>query len=271
MTTRAILPVSLLALGVAVLSARADVVGDYKIILERNPFGLKPPPEPPAPQTNAPPETPTKFKLSGITGLFRPARAMFVDEGVPNKIQYLSLSEGQTQGSLKVLLGGIDIKAGTVRVEIAGVERTMSFEKDGLKSASAPPIATAPGVPKPITMPVYNPMPATPGGTVALPAVNAAPPNTLIHPQAMPAPAAYPAGIPAPAQIQSPTMPGRPLRGGNTISIPSTYQNQTAPPTPPPVDPVVQTVAIEVQRAATKAQVDAGQLPPLPPTDLTGR
>lgn len=269
MTTRAILPASLLALGVAVSPVRADVVGDYKIILERNPFGLKPPPEPPAPQTNAPPETPTKFKLSGITGIFRPARAMFVDEGVPNKVQFFSLSEGQTQGSLKVLPGGIDIKAGTVRVEIAGVERTMSFEKDGLKATSAPGLATAPGVPRPMPMPGFNPVPATPGGTTSLPAANAGPPNTLSYPQAIPAPAATSAVMPPPAQIQSPVIPGRQIRGSGTTSIPLTYQNQTTPPTPAPVDPAEQALKMEINEKLN--QTTQSGFPPLPPTDLRSR
>ena len=78
------------------LTARADAVGDYKVILDRNPFALKPPPVPQPPSTNAPPETPTNYKLTGITALFKPRRAMFVNQ-VPGKPvpEYISLSEGQ--------------------------------------------------------------------------------------------------------------------------------------------------------------------------------
>lgn len=249
-------------------SARADALGDYKVILDRNPFGLKPPPPPP---TNAPPpvvETPTNYKLSGITALFNPPRAMFVNQ-VPGKPtpEYLSLSEGQRQGAIEVLANGINLKAGSVRVKISGEERTLSFEKDGLKAAAGASIMTAPGVPVP--MPGFNPVQPTPGGSMVPPPGMTAPqfnrpsPTT---PQAVPT--AAPPAIPAPGQLQ--ITPTRQIRTGS-VTVPIQQQNQTSPPPAPDVDPVVQTVAIEVQRAVTKKQVDAGQLPPLPPTDLTGR
>ncbi len=249
----------------ASVTVRADAIGDYKVILERNPFGLKPPPPPPPPATNAPVETPTDYKLTGITALFRPMRAMFVNQppGKPTP-EYVSLSEGQRQGSLEVLADGIDVKAGTVRVKISGEERTLSFAKDGLKAAAGPPVMTAPGVPMP--RPGMNPVPPTPGGTTAQPLNNYPGPQQFNRPgPAATQPASIPTTITAPPQLQS--TPQRPVR---TVPI-STSQNQTAPPPAPNVDPVVQTVAIEVNRAATRTQVDAGQLPPLPPTDLTGR
>lgn len=255
----------LAALGCASVAVRADALGDYKVILERNPFGLKPPPPPPPPATNGAPETPTNYKLSGITALFNPPRAMFVNQ-VPGKPtpEYLSLSEGQRQGAIEVLANGINLKAGSVRVKISGEERTLSFEKDGLKAAAGAPIMTAPGVPRP--MPGFNPVQPTPGGSMApgitAPQFNRPSPTT---PQAVPA--ATPA-IPAPGQLQ--ITPTRQIRTGS-VTVPIQQQNQTSPPPAPNVDPVVQTVAIEVNRAATKSQVDAGQLPPLPPTDLTGR
>jgi hypothetical protein len=251
----------------ASVAAHADALGDYKVILDRNPFGLKPPPPPTPPPTNTVPETPTNYKLSGITALFNPPRAMFVNQ-VPGKPtpEYLSLSEGQRQGAIEVLANGINLKAGSVRVKISGEERTLSFEKDGLKAAAGAPIMTAPGVPRP--MPGFNPVQPTPGGSMAPPPGISAPqfnrpsPTT---PQAVPA--ATPA-IPPPGQFQN--TPTRQIRTGS-VTVPIQQQNQTSPPPAPNVDPVVQTVAIEVNRAATKTQVDAGQLPPLPPTDLTGR
>lgn len=257
----------LLCLGAAAGIASADVAGDYKIIIERNPFGLKPPPPPPPPPTNAPVETPTAYKLSGITALFRPPRAMFVNQppGKPTP-EYLSLSEGQRQGSLEVLPGGIDIKAGTVKVKIAGEERTLSFEKDGLKGPSSPVVATAPGVPTPMVAPGFNPVPATPGGSMAAPAGMPSP--QLNYPQAPVAPMASPAIMPVP--VPGATTPVRPLRTGAT-SIPLTQQNVTAPPPAPNVDPVEQTVRMEIQRKLDEKRVNAGELPPLPPTDLTGR
>ena len=259
----------LLAVFGAAVIARADAVGDYKVILERNPFGLKPPPPPASPPaTPETPETPTKYKLSGITALFNPPRAMFVNEGIPGKPEYLSLSEGQRQGSLEVLLGGINLTNGAVRVKISGEERTLSFDKDGLKPAVGPPVMTAPGVPNPRFG--LNPVPPTPGGTMV------SPPNSLpvtyksdlmANPMT-PAPGAIQAPGIGPATIQFQDTPSRLMR---TVPINTSQQNQTSPPAAPNVDPVVQTVQIEVNRAATKAAVASGQLPPLPPTDLTGR
>lgn len=258
----------LAVLGCITASGWADAVGDYKVILDRNPFNLKPPPPPPLAPTNPPPETPTKYKLSGITALFNPPRAMFVNEGIPGKPEYLSLSEGQRQGSLEVLAGGINLKEGAVRVKISGEERTLSFDKDGLKPAVGPPVMTAPGVPVPRFG--LNPVPSTPGGTM-VPPPNAAPVtyNNPNVPMAIPA-TTVSGAIPAPGVTT--TYPSRTPRSGGTVVVPiGNAGNQTSPPVPGPVDPVKQTVQMEVTRAVTKAAVASGQLPPLPPTDLTGR
>lgn len=256
----------LLVFGCAGLHVWADAVGDYKVILDRNPFGLKPPPPPPKIEAPAPPETPTKYKLSGITALFNPPRAMFVNEGIPGKPEYLSLSEGQRQGSLEVLAGGINLTNGAVRVKISGEERTLSFEKDGLKPAVGPPVMTAPGVPIPRFG--LNPVPSTPGGTM-VPPPNAVPVTYNNAPMAIPTPVA-PGAIPAPGVTTA--YPSRTPRSGGTVVVPiGNTGNQPSPPVPAPVDPVKQTVQMEVNRAVTKAAVASGQLPPLPPTDLTGR
>ena len=241
----------LAALCCSSVTARADAIGDYKVILDRNPFGLKPPPVPTPPPTNAPPETPTDYKLTGITALFRPTRAMFVNQppGKPTP-EYVTLSEGQRQGSIEVLADGIDVKAGTVRVKISGEERTLSFAKNGMKAAAGPPVMTAPGVPTPLTG--LNPYQPTPGGTTAQP------PNYQIQQQiktpggAIPAPAA-----PPPATVQ--TTPTRPVR---PVSVPITQQNQTSPPAAPDVDPVKQQVQMLLNE---KLNPDG---PPMPPTDL---
>ena len=249
----------------ATLSARADAVGDYKVILERNPFGLIPKPVPPPPPTNAPPETPTNYKLTGITALFKPRRAMFVNQ-VPGKPtpEYISLSEGQRQGSLEILADGINVKAGTVRVKISGEERTMSFEKDGLKSAGAPAM-TAPGAP-PFAQ--LNPVQPAPGGTIALP-----PPNFQggyqngqgsFNPGAMPA-----AMQPAPAAAQG-SFGGVPSTARQVrIPIGDAAQVQSSPPPAPKIDPVEQAVRMEIQQKIYEKT--PGDFPPLPPSDLRGR
>ncbi len=251
----------LLGLFTLAVVARADVPGDYKVILDRNPFGLKPPPPPPPTPPTTPPEVPTNYKLSGITALFKPPRAMFVNQ-VPGKPtpEYLTLSEGQRQDSLEVLPGGIDVRAGKVRVKIAGEERTMSFEKDGLKAAAGPPVMTAPGVPVPMGQ--FNPVPATPLGA------QAQPPGGIPVPQ----PVAYrPGAVAAPPTVIQGTVGGsvntaRPVR--IQLDAPPA---QSSPPPAPPVDPVKQAVQMELNRVIDAPKVRSGDLPPLPPTDLTGK
>ena len=191
---------------------------------------------------------------------------MFVNEGVPGKPEYLSLSEGQRQGSLEVMAGGINLKDGAVRVKISGEERTLSFSKDGLKPAVGSPLMPAPGGVVPRFVGGFNPAPSTPGGTMV------PPPNFQVpqpNPQATGVPAAVqPAGTAIPAPLNMQTTPNRPMRA---VPINTTQQQQSQPPPAPVVDPVVQAVQIEVNRAVNKAAVASGQLPPLPPTDLTGR
>ena len=258
----------LLALLGVVAAAHADTAGDYSVILERNPFGLKPPPPPPPPPTNAPPETPTNYKLTGISALFKPTRVMFVNQ-LPGKPQpeYITLSEGQRQGSLEVVPGGINLRRGEVKVKISGVESTMSFEKNGIKVASTGP---APGAPMPVPIPGMSPNPSLPkpGGTMTAPGM--AVPNNA--PPSYQPPVQLPVGTPAPTDPNA--VPSfnvnRPLRTTGAVSLP--LNQQASQPTPPDhgvVDPVRQAVAIEVNRAAFQQQTARGELPPLPPTDLS--
>lgn len=243
-------------------SARAEAVGDYQVILERNPFGLKPPPPPPPPPAPAPdPVKPTNWKLSGLTALFKPPRAMFVNQ-VPGKPtpEYLSVPQGERQGAIEVLPDGIDIAAGTVRVKINGEERTMSFKDDGLKGPAGPPVPTLPSFPVP---PGLNPTPATPlgGGQVPAPVVPTIPTVQPLKTGVQPAPAT-PAGVVP--------IPGASNFQRNVRIAPGVAgQNATSPPPAPNVDPAEQALRMEINRKITEAQVQRGELPPLPGTDLT--
>jgi len=103
----------------------------------------------------------------------------------------------------------------------------------------------------------------------------AAPPNVPVpqfnRPTTVPAaqPAVQPTPIPAPAgALQLQGTPTRPVR---TISVPTTQQNATSPPPAPNVDPAEQALRMEIQRKLDERKVQVGELPPLPPTDLTGR
>src|SRR5213594_2931161 len=48
----------------------------YQVIVERNPFGLKPPPPPPDPTPPAPVTPPSKVLLTGFTSVSGPPRAL---------------------------------------------------------------------------------------------------------------------------------------------------------------------------------------------------
>lgn len=245
-------------------SARGEAVGDYQVILERNPFGLKPPPPPPPPPQPAPdPVKPTNWKLSGLTALFKPPRAMFVNQmpGKPTP-EYLSVSQGERQGAIEVLPGGIDIAAGTVRVKINGEERTMSFKEDGLKAPAGPPVPILPGFPVPGG---FNPKPPAPLGGVQVPA-----PQVPVVPTAQPIRSAVPAAPNAPAGFGGIPIPPSQQRIVRTPTG-AAGQNATAPPPAPTVDPAAQALLMEINRTKDAAKVNAGQLPPLPPSDLTGR
>lgn len=253
----------LLPLGVAVAAAPpTDAVGDYRVILERNPFGLKAPAAPAPPPVTAPPETPTNFKLSGITALFKPPRAMFVNTANPSKPEYISLPEGEKGGGITVLSNGINFAAGTVRVIIAGEERTLSFEKDGLKPAPGSPIMTAPGG----VVPRFglNPVPSTPGGSVLQTPATA--PITTSQTTFNQPVAATGGGIPGPVSVAR--VPRIPTTGNVTIPI-GAAASQTSPPTPPKVVPEEQALRMEIHQKVYEQT--PGAFPPLPATDLRTR
>lgn len=252
----------LAVLGCASIAVRADAIGDYKVILDRNPFGLKPVPVPVKVEPPAIPETPTNYKLTGIIGLFKPPKAMFVNQ-VPGKPvpEYVSIAEGQRQGSIEVLPGGIDVKGGKVRVKISGEERTLSFEKDGLKASAGPAVIMQPGVTLPPNQ--FNPVPATPGGTVV------APPGIPV-----PQPATFRSATtsvqPAPMAVQGVVATGTSINTSRTMRIaPDAIPIPSSPPPAPNVDPVEQAVRMEIQQKIYEKT--PGAFPPLPPSDLRGR
>jgi len=135
--------------------------GLYEVIVDRNPFGLRPVP-PPAPAAE---EDPAKeisaLKLTGITVLKSVRRAMFVLE-TPGRpiVDSGLLSEGERDGfitNLEVLR--IDAKAGVVRVRLGAKEFTLNFAENGIK----PPTSTGakPPVGAPASAPNLAPSRAT--------------------------------------------------------------------------------------------------------------
>lgn len=232
-----------LASGLTLLPAAHAVVSDgnpYKAIITRNPFGLIPPP-PPAPVTTVTP--PSNIQLTGITTLMGKKLAMLMaTEPGPGKTpQSYMLTENQRDGQIEVL--EIDDKTGTVKINNAGVNQTLTFDKDGIKAAASP----IPGLPGGMPPPggVGIPMPARPGN-----------PPTLGGGLRQ---------IPTARDVRTPSTPA----AQPTATATAASANSAAKPTQPPMTPEVQTTMIEVNRELTREQVKNKELPPLPPTDLT--
>jgi hypothetical protein len=172
--TRAPKTVVCMLSGVIMISGARGVTPDpganpYQEIVDRNVFGLKPPPPPPDPEANKPP--PPKVVLTGIMTIFGNKRALMKTTPTgkpgepPKEVSYI-IAEGTRDGDLEVL--AIDEKAGTVKINYAGVASTLNFEQNGVKlTGSAPPPAGAPGaLPMPGGIAAPNP---GPGGNPFVP------------------------------------------------------------------------------------------------------
>jgi hypothetical protein len=244
----------------------------YQVIVDRNPFNLRPLPalvQPPGP-TNPPAKT--NLKLTGFTTL-REKRAFFVliDEKTKTN-QPISLAIDQEVDGLRLLdVDPIDRK---VRVLKDGVEKMMAFDTDGITNviAVAAPAGT-PGVPgiQPIGAAGINrPVPAptvTPGtsrtGTVSpnagSPGFRSIPSRTLRTSTSSGTTANQPIYAGAGASGAWDTRRSTPIQTG--VSTPSV-------PTPQAdADAVQQIILMEAQRALNpNLPPTPGLPPPLPGT-----
>jgi hypothetical protein len=144
----------LIAAGVVLASGSLQAVPvaqlkeNYQSIVERNSFGLKPPP---APATNIPPpEVKAKVEvfLTGITtvGYPRiPKQAYFYTrEQGKKEITYYAMGEGDGKDGIQVV--GIDHEKRKVRVKMENAETILSFDTHGVPVAAAGrPLPGAPG------------------------------------------------------------------------------------------------------------------------------
>jgi hypothetical protein len=118
----------------------------YQGIVDRNVFGLKPPPNPE--YSKPPPPPPPSIKLQCITTILGNKRALMKimmpgRPGVKAEEQSFILAEGQRDGEIEVL--EIDDKAGTVKVNNFGTITNLNFKNNGVVIANTP----APGMPMP--------------------------------------------------------------------------------------------------------------------------
>ena len=183
----------------------ADSGNPYQGIVDRNVFGLKPPPpigKPEEKKVDLPPIT-----LTGITTILGNKRAL-MNVPVPGKApQSLILAEGQREGEIEVL--EIDEKAGIVKLHQSGQAVSLNFEKNGAKLPAAAPVPPppVPGQANPATAAAARqpPVPYVPGAAPVSTGLKTIPTRQVRLPQA-----------------GGPAIPG----GGN-------FQRGNGPPQPP--------------------------------------
>lgn len=269
----------------------AQLKENYQSIVERNPFGLKPPP---APATNIPPpEVKAKVEvfLTGITtvGYPRiPKQAYFYTrEQGKKEITYYAMSEGDGKDGIQVL--NIDSDKRKVRVKMENAETLLSFDTHGVPVSAAAAGRPLPGVPGAIPMPGRNqpgvqPLPM-PGG--ATPNVSYDGNGQPIYNQAAYNPAAQP--VPQVPQLgtsgntynQGSTglrqIPSRRIRGGNNYNsganvpgLPGGAYNGNGGGMGQPqavTDPAEEYVKAKINEAAMRQARPNIPLPPVPTID----
>jgi hypothetical protein len=242
---------------------RADVTeppaNPYQVILDRNPFGLKPAPALPVGPTN--PVEQVNVKLTGFTSdspgswkawLMIPARP----GGNPNP-QYLSLAEHEKQGDIEVV--EINEKESTVKILNGGTQVELNIKDHGLPTPpSAPLLPAGPPHPLPGVGPTPGIVPAT--GTPGFKTAGATPGTP-----------GYDANMAARYGMQPSTATANPaVRTIPTRNVRTSPMVPQAQNTAAPIDPAVQRIMMEAQRA--QAEKQGIPYPPLPPVPgQTGR
>lgn len=247
----------------------------YTAIVERNIFGLKDPPPPPPPASEKDKTPPPNINLTGITTLGGSKRAMLKIPATPAKPgqpaktdQFFMLSEGERDGELEVIQ--IDAKFNTVKVKFADTYSTLDFTNNGVKMAMGPGPAAPGGIPGP------------PG---AVPAGGITTPGGISLPRPMRLPTPGSTGVTRPGYSAVPSATGiQPSAYGGYQGNPNVYAGNTtlqlgasgaqgaeaAVANPVHQLPAEQQmIMIEAERQRTQPAVNAGLLPPLPPTPLT--
>jgi hypothetical protein len=260
------------------LGAFADVKENpYQVIIDRNPFGLKPvPPPPEAPKQEAPVTPPPEIKLTGITTLGAAPKAFLqVEDKQTKKAEFPPpLAAGESYKDLTVV--SIDVDNNTVRIKNGDAETTLDFEKNGVKAtAAAAPVPHPGGIPlNPGGVPVPQP------GGLGFNPVNPANPaaasgRTAIVSGGATATATPAGGFPNTygANPAFGGLPQRPLRTDSPAII-AGGGNQVYNPNPQPVvsqQPVMSRDEAEARIEAARRMLEQQNNPQsriLPPTSL---
>lgn len=168
MTSRSLITAAVVAVAAVTYADTKD--NPYQIIIDRNPFGLKPIPPPivntaSTEPTNAPP--PMEVKLTGIDTLLGYPRVLLQMQNTQTKkLEFPpGLQVNERQGDIEIL--AIDVQNQTVRIRQGEAETTLDFEKNGVKpqTAGATPGSPVPPPPGSPMMPLG--IPAPPGASPA--------------------------------------------------------------------------------------------------------
>ena len=272
--------------GMVVLLTCSDGLADVKLnpydpIVERNPFGLKPPPPPEDPSSKippAPPAPPATVELTGITTIFSSKKALLEIIPGPGKPMIRRIAvEGERFDSIEVV--SIDVDKNQVVVKNGSLITNLTFKV----AKSTPGPATPGAVPLPIPGIVPPPAPfqtthnynqnnsgsgrksvMVSGGNNAQPhggfQGNSAPGN--VNP-------AYGGLNNSPGVGSVPTLGGG-VENSGFRSIPSRNIRSANPQAVPRLSPEEQVLQIEQNEVLNKIRYNQGGplVPPLPPTPL---
>ncbi len=230
----------------------------YQAVVERNTFGLKPPPPPPETTPQQVPAPPNQIKLQGFYELFGKRRVLLkVTEppkpGTPPKEEAMTLDEGERRGVIEII--AVDVNARTVKLKNSGQETNLALV-DFIAKTAAPAAGPGPGPPL---------APGLPRPQIGVPRI----------PTPMPTPAAASYGGMPSRPVRTTPQLGNMSRGGfptgATGTVPQQAQLQQTEPqqSQPQLTLEEQTVVMEVERLRTQEAVARGDMPPLPPTELT--
>jgi len=229
------------------LSSADTVSNPYEPIVLRNPFGIKPVPEPPAQPPAGPPVALPKVILTGITTMFGPPKALIeITEAEPGKaasIRRPILREGEKDGTVEVV--SIDAANASVRIKNSGFETNLNFEvaKSGSVPGGPPPLAS--GLVAPNVPPVPGMAPgANPAAAGTFPGMNAPGVNGNVSMTYNNTPgragssvttygANGPGDKPLPLRVPRTDVPGYPNSAANALQEAARSRGLPIPPLPP--------------------------------------
>jgi hypothetical protein len=251
-------------------------VNPYEPIVERNPFGLKPPPPPPNPEDNvpkAPPAPLATVDLTGIINILGPPQALLEIVPGPGKPMIKPvLREGERVESIEVVSINIQKNEVTIKNGTTVTNLTFKVAKSTPPGTPPPPSGNLPGMvpkpPVPAAQPTqtsynnqgsgrYNVMVAG-GASSSTPAANSPAQNTGVNP-------GYGGVNPSAATLSGGA------DGGFRSIPPRNMRTAGQPEADPAVSALQNFEAIEQNRAANylKSQLSGKPMAPLPPTPIT--